>query len=709
MVHLDDRLKDVKGLSPRFLPHLEKLGIHSIRDLLSHFPTRYEDYREQKNISDLIPRESAAIKGRITKVSQKNIYRRRMSIIEAYIEDETGIVRAAWFNQPYVGKLLSEGKEVILKGRVSESKKDLYFSSPLIEDPRLAEKKRPYLLGHYPETRGLTSRGLRYLLDGVIKNIAPIPDPLPSSLLQKISLPDLHSAFTHLHFPRSLKEAEVSRDRLIFDDLLLLQLVNQKTRSRLAKEKAHPIPHTTSELETLLASLPYTLTATQSRSLKEILADIENPHPMNRLLEGDVGSGKTIIALISMLLAARRRFSSFLLAPTEILARQHFDTLQKFFMDLLDEWRINAALITGDETRLFLGKNLVSSPSKRELAHLIEKNEVRLIIGTHTLLEEKWRGKDLALTVIDEQHRFGVRQRAALSGKKSDGIYPHLLSMSATPIPRTLALSIFGDLDLSTIEELPSGRKSVITRIIKKENRLKAYEFIRKEIHLGRQAYIICPRVKKSDDESLAPKDLKDILKYEIKAAEEEFTRLKKEIFQKERLGLLHGKLKNGEKNSIMSAFHSGKIDILVSSSVVEIGVDVKNACVIMIEGADRFGLAQLHQFRGRVGRGQHQSYCLLFTDNESEKSLTRLHSLVESKNGFELAERDLALRGPGELLGDSQTGVPDLVMRSLQNIDLLRLSREAATAIIKSDPDLKNHPLLKSQLSLFESSLHLE
>jgi len=451
------------------------------------------------------------------------------------------------------------------------------------------------------------------------------------------------------------------------------------------------------------------LTESQKKSLREILEDIKKPHPMNRLLQGDVGSGKTIVAAITALIVAENGSQAAFMAPTEVLARQHFQTFKKFFKD----FNKGVALLVSSSSLIFYGDGLESEIKKPDLLKKISSGEIKIIIGTHALIQKNVKFKELALIIIDEQHRFGIRQRAEMADQ-SPKILPHFLSMSATPIPRTLSLTVFGDLNLSIISELPKGRKSIITKIVAPENRDKAYAFIRGQVKKGRQAFVICPRIEPPEENPETAQDVKMVYRgtlsaWETKAVKEEYEKLSKKVFPDLRVGLLHGKLKAGEKTAVMDDFKKGKIDILVSTSVVEVGVDIPNATIMMIEGSERFGLSQLYQFRGRVGRGEHQSFCFLFSESSSQQTLKRLNSLIEAENGFELAEKDLEIRGPGEILGQSQTGLPDLAMKSIQDPKLVKSAREAAESILEIDPDLTKYPDLLARVENFAKEIHLE
>ncbi|MEK7168369.1 MAG: ATP-dependent DNA helicase RecG, partial [Patescibacteria group bacterium] len=585
----------------------------------------------------------------------------------------------------------------------------------------------------YPETRGLTSKMLRFLIQPLLKSIGSLEDPLPEEILKSSNLPDLETSLQAIHFPENISEAISAKKRFAFEDLFFLQLVNFRQRLRLAKEKAYSAEIDLEEIKETLKKLPFELTHSQKKSLWEIIQDLKKPHPMNRLLQGDVGSGKTIVAVLAALSVVRPFGSAqgkqvAFMAPTEVLAQQHYNTFKKIFFDF-DK---GAGIITSSTTRVFYGDDLESDIKKSEIIKKIENGEIKIVFGTHSLIQKYIKFSSLAFAVIDEQHRFGVRQRAELVGRSNEHgvmsnedsklktqnskLIPHFLSMSATPIPRTLSLTIFGDLDLSIIDELPKGRKEIITKIVAPADRDKAYVFIREQVKKGRQIFVICPRIEFApanetgieNDETL-PIDFRKRMWLEIRAVKEEYEKLSQKTFPDLRVMMLHGKMKAKEKTEIMKKFKDGEIDILVSTSVVEVGVDIPNATIMMIEGSDRFGLAQLYQFRGRVGRGEHQSFCFLFADSSSQTTRKRLHSLIEAKNGFELAEKDLAIRGPGEFLGESQTGIPDLAMKAVQNPELVKSGREAAEMILKKDPELKNYPLLKKRLDSFEKKVHLE
>ncbi len=722
MITLETPLENIRGIGPRFLARLDDFGISNVRDLLWHFPFRYEDFSEISKIVDLGVGQQATVQGVIEDIKVRKTWKRHMFIIEATIADETGSVKAIWFNQRFLLAILKKGKLVSLAGKVIQTKEGgIALSHPtyefinkhIIEQEQMT-KHTGRLVPIYPETRGLTSKALRYLIKPILDNLQKLPETLPGEIIKKYKILELNDALRGIHFPEKIDDAREAKERFAFEDLFYLQLINLQERLRLKKQKSHAFNIDLEFVKKLLFEIPFELTNSQKKSLWEIIRDMEKSHPMNRLLQGDVGSGKTIVAVIAAILVARENKQTALMAPTEVLANQHYQTFKKLF----SKFDKGAGLITSSGAKFFYGDNLEVGAKKPDAIKKIKFGEIKIIFGTHSLIQKGIEFNNLGLVVIDEQHRFGVRQRAQLiSGDYN--LAPHFLSMSATPIPRTLSLTVFGDLDVSIIDELPKGRKEIITKIIAPENRDKAYAFIRGQVKKGRQAFVICPRIESAEEEN--QKDLKlfsDWQKWELKSVKEEYEKLSKRIFPDLKVNMLHGKMpaKGGSasggkatKESIMRDFAEGKIDILISTSVIEVGVDVPNATIMMIESAERFGLAQLYQFRGRVGRGEYQSFCFLFTEFKSQNIFKRLRSLIDAKSGFELAEKDLEIRGPGEFLGKSQTGIPDLAMKALQNPNLGKTAREAAVEIINKDPELKNYPQLKLKLDNFQKQVHLE
>lgn len=721
-IKLDIPLIEISGIGPRFLQRLAKLGVKTVRDLIWHFPARYEDFSHIYKIAELEVGQQATVQGIVKKISLRHSWRRHLAIVEATVEDGSGELKIVWFNQPYILNVLRVGRRANFSGRVTYSEEnEIYLSHPAYElVGRNETKHTARLVPIYPETRGLTSKGLRFLTQPILKNIETLDEWLPYEVLKTNGLPEINAALQKVHFPKKIDEALAAKKRFTFEDLFLLQLTNLEQKFRLSKEKAPVIKTDIEHLKKVISELPYKLTLSQKKSLWEIIQGLAKAQPMNRLLQGDVGSGKTVVAALAAVITAENRLQTAFMAPTEILARQHFETLKKLFAGITSINQPLVGLLTSSEAKILYETDLESKIKKSELQEKIKNGEVKIVIGTHALIQKDMAFGNLAFVIIDEQHRFGVNQRAELARQKN--LIPHLLSMSATPIPRTLMLTVFGDLDISTITELPAGRKNIVTKIIPPPGRAEAYEFIRGEVKSGRQVFVICPRIDKAQTNAdnaqnhaeKSPRESasslrKSALLWEVKAVKEEYEKLSKKIFPELKVAMLHGQLKSKDKEKIMKEFTAGKIDILVSTSVVEVGVDVPNATIMMIEGTDRFGLAQLYQFRGRVGRGPDQSYCFLFADSSARTTKERLKAIVKAKNGFELAERDLEIRGPGEFLGESQTGFPDTAMQGLQNIELVKQSRAAALNIIQKDRELKHHPLLKQKLAEFQKAIHLE
>jgi ATP-dependent DNA helicase RecG len=708
---LETSLADVPG-AQRFLPKLKKIHIETVRDLLWHFPARYEDFSEVRPISELEPGELVTIQGTIEDVEVRRAWRKQMTIVEAWINDGRDTIRATWFNQPYLKDTLRPGRLANFSGKVSVSEEgEFYLAHPTYEfiapGSEGHTKHTARLVPVYGETKGLTSKGIRFIVEPLLSRI-DTSEWLPQELLERYDFPDLEDALKNIHYPAKLEDAEAARERFAFEELFLLQLALFRERARIAKTPSEKIPTDIEWLKSVLETLPFELTQSQKQALWDIVKDIALPHPMNRLLQGDVGSGKTAVAALGALIAAKHGVQAAFMAPTEILARQHFETIKKLFRKMPAGEQPAVGLLAAGEAKIFYENDLEGKITKSKFLEKVKKGELKILVGTHALIQKGVNFKNLSLVIVDEQHRFGVKQRAALLERRPS---PHYLSMSATPIPRTLMLTVFGDLDSSRITELPSGRKEIKTEIIPPERRAGAYQFVREKIKEGRQAFVICPRIDLPD---LEGKDLNDLspmelAALEIKSVKAEFDRLSKDIFPDLRLAMLHGKMKPSEKDKVMNEFKAGKSDVLVATSVVEVGVDVPNAVIIMIESSDRFGLAQLYQFRGRVGRGEHQSYCFLMTETDAKTANERLKALVAAKNGFDLAEYDLALRGPGEFMGESQTGLPDVAMSSLKNPELVEETRCAAEEILAADPGFKKHPLLVAKLQEFHTRIHPE
>ncbi len=734
------------------------MGIRTIRDLLWHFPARYEDFTRTYSVAELEPGQMATVRATVEDVHVRHSFRRHMSIVEATLGDASGSIRAVWFNQPYLANTLRPGREANFSGKASISDEgELYLNNPTYELLRLRPGMREgedadgndgqefshtgRLVPVYPETQGLTSRGIRFAIQQAFRRLPPQKEWIPEAILESFSLPPLMDALHAIHFPRTAEEAAAARARFSFEDLFLLQIITLQEKLTLAAQHAPSMSVDLEWMKGLLAMLPFALTPSQKRSLWEIIQDMERAHPMHRLLQGDVGSGKTIVAALAALIAARNGHQAAFMAPTEILARQHFETMKTLFANFEKNREAAAGddaaalptigLLTASSALVRYHDGLESHITKKEATAKASAGAIPIVFGTHALIQRNVAFKNLGLVVIDEQHRFGVHQRAELLGKTAAGhapgatgvLVPHFLSMSATPIPRTLMLSVFGDLDLSLITELPAGRKPIDTKIVPPAERAAAYRFIEKEVAAGRQVFVICPRIDPAEEDAkddggaakgaarpASPARQRALASaLELKSVKEEFEKLSTEIFPDLRVAMLHGQMKAKEKEEVMRQFKDHAFDILVATSVVEVGVDVPNATIMMIEGAERFGLAQLYQFRGRVGRGAHASYCFLMTTTAAHATNGRLKAIVEAKNGFELAEKDLQLRGPGQFFGEQQSGLPDIAMEALRDPELVRHSRDAAAALIKTDPRLARSPALRRHVVEFRAGLHRE
>ncbi|MEK7582955.1 MAG: ATP-dependent DNA helicase RecG [Patescibacteria group bacterium] len=678
MISLDLPIEKLHHVGPRMLPRLRRLGITTVGDLIRHFPARYEDFSNVIEIGAIeTAGEVVSVQGEVVKIETVRSWKKNITITSAMVSDASGGIRVVWFNQPYLEATFPIGTLVSLSGKVGLDKRGLFLSSPGYEKISQAELRHTgRLVPIYPETEGVTSKYLRFLIKPLLDYFTDIPDPLPPDIQTKYNFPDYTSALKAIHFPVKLADAEPARKRFAFEELLLLQLRTLQDRAAMQALAAPAIAFEKELIADFVKSLPFTLTNDQRIAAFEILKDISQPHPMNRLLNGDVGSGKTVVALIAAYQAAHAGYQAIFMAPTELLANQHHATIS----DLIPPG-ISLGLLTG---------------SKK--IH----PDADIIIGTHAIIQKGVTFKKLGLVIIDEQHRFGVKQRMKLI--KEQTLVPHLLSMTATPIPRTLALTIYGDLDVSLIKEKPKGRQEIITRVVPEEKRPEAYAFIEEQIIQGRQVFVICPRIAPSSEGAKSK-----LLLAEMKMVTEEYEKLSKTIFPHRRVAMLHGKLKSKEKDQIMSDFKAKKYDIIVATSVIEVGVDVPNATIMMIESAERFGLAQLHQFRGRVGRGAHQSYCFLFTSSPEIAMTRRLKAMEKTNNGFELAEMDLKIRGPGEFTGTSQSGIPDLAMASLSDLGLIKQAREEAKTLLKDDPTLARYPLLRENLARLQRIVHFE
>lgn len=690
MYSFNTKIKELNRVGSTIASRLARIEIKTVKDIIYHFPFRYENFESGIKIDNLHPGQLVNISGFIELINTKRARRKKMSITEALLSNDSGQIKIIWFNQPYISKNLKAGDFVSLNGKVENDYSGIVMKSPNYEklkSPHL--KKNKEIIPVYPLTANITQKQIRFLISQLKPSIHNIPDWMPSDIVHKYGLLSLSEAIYKIHFPEKHAEIESARRRLSFNELFLIQIHSRMLKSENNKSKAEAIIFKKKETKSFTNSLPFKPTNAQKKCSWEILLDMQKSKPMSRLLEGDVGSGKTLVAAIAILNSALNGMQSVLMAPTEILASQHFQSFKKLYK----EENINIALFTRSDKLL---NNSKKQHKKEEMIELIKSGDADLIIGTHALIQESVSYKKLALSIVDEQHRFGVKQRKELTLKSGDtDTSPHLLSMTATPIPRSLALVLYGDLNVSIIDELPAGRKKIQTNIIPNAKRNDMYSFLRKNIEAGRQVFIVCPLIDISD-------------KLGLKSVREEYDRLSKNTFPDIKMEMLHGKLKATEKEKIMKRFLQSKTKILISTSVIEVGVDVPNANIMLIEGADRFGLAQLHQFRGRVGRGEHQSYCFLCTDNRNQKTIERLKALVKSENGFDLAKMDLEMRGPGEVYGTSQKGFPEMKMATLLDHKAIAETSEAAK-YFDSNNNLANFPLLNEKIKNIQKDIHME
>jgi len=687
MYNLDTSVNKLTRVGNITAKQLNKLDINTVYDLIYYFPFRYEDFSQIVLIKDLQPQQLVTVKGKVILINNHRSFKKRMVITEALLDDDSGTIKIIWFNQPFLIKNIKIGDTLFISGKAELNRLGLQFVSPTYEKTVSQTVNTAKIIPVYSVTEKLTQKQLRFLINLALKSLPLLNDWLPEKIINKYQLLPLVKALQEIHFPSDFKLLDQARYRLKFNELFLIQLQSQLNRQFLSKNQAPPIKFKKKEIKKFVTNLPFTLTNDQKKAAWQILLDLEKKQPTNRLLEGDVGSGKTVVAALAILNIILNKYQAVLMAPTEILAKQHYYSLIKFFND----FNLTIALLTSSDQLI----NNKAKISKKELVEEIKNGQVDLIIGTHALIQASISYKNLGLVVVDEQHRFGVEQRKKIKQKNKNKKSPHFLSMTATPIPRSLALILYGDLDLSIIKELPKGRKKIITKLVAENKREQAYQFIRQEIDKGQQVFVICPLIDASD-------------KLGVKSVNEEFKKLDQQVFPDLKIGLLHGKLKSQEKEKIMKEMKDNKINILVSTSVVEVGIDIPNATIMMIEGADRFGLAQLHQFRGRVGRGQEQAYCFLFTDNYSAKTRQRLLALVKSSDGFALAEYDLKFRGPGEVFGTQQSGLPSFKIADFTDLDLIAITKKEAQEFFTGN-DLTDYPLLVNKLAQLKVIGHLE
>ncbi len=670
MPELKTDIRYIKGIGEQRAKSLAKLDIFTLRDLISYFPRAYDDRRTARKISELRSGESVCVEAMIAAAPTLHRVRKGMELVKTRVVDESGTLDITFFNQIYMRDNLHAGDTYTFFGKVEGEGRRKSMVNPIVEKEG-SRTVTGRIVPVYPLTAGVTQN---FLVKSVEQGLAAcrdlLPDVLPDEVRRAHGLCHIGYAYDKIHFPENKEELAIARRRLVFEELFLLAIGLKKLRKR--REKLTCPPFADTDLTVFYEKLPFSLTGAQKRAIDGVLSDFRAGRPMNRLVQGDVGSGKTMVAAAAMVCAVRNGRQAALMAPTEILAEQHFRGLAPLF----EKMNITCALLTGG----------MGARERRRVLAGLASGEIHIAIGTHALISTDVAYDDLGLVVTDEQHRFGVGQRAALSAKGTD---PHLLVMSATPIPRTLALILYGDLDVSVIDELPPGRQKIDTFSVTGAYRERIYNFLRKEIAAGRQAYIICSMVEQSDT---VPDD---------RAAVTAYTKLLQEqVFPDLRVACVHGRMKPKEKDAVMTAFAAGETDILVSTTVVEVGVDVPNATVMVVEDADRFGLSQLHQLRGRVGRGQHKSYCILISDNKNEDTRQRLKIMAKTSDGFKIAEEDLKLRGPGDFFGQRQHGLPALKVADLScDTALLKEAQNAAHELLRIDPDLSRHPVTQKRI----------
>jgi ATP-dependent DNA helicase RecG len=657
-------LTAIPGIGPKSAETLSRLELHTLADLLQHYPRRYDDYSRLKTIHRLWFGEEVTVLGTVEEIDVRPMRGGKLKLVEAVISDGTGSIRATWFNQPWIAERLPAGRAVALSGKVDQYLGRLVLKEPEWEPLDQQQLHTRRIVPVYPLTAGVSSKWIRRVIHAVVERYAlRLPDPLPEPVREAAGLLPLGRAVQQIHFPDDLATLDRAQHRLAFDEMLLLQLGVLRQKRDWVGLRGQGYRVEDAWMQSFRTALPYQLTGDQEKALEDLRNDLGQDRPMNRLLQGEVGSGKTVVAAVGIGIVAAGGGQSAVMAPTSILAEQHFQTLHELLP--------HAAAVSPDSIRLLIGAT--PEADKESIRRGLSDGSVRVVIGTHALLEEGIQFSSLGFAVVDEQHRFGVAQRAALRQK---GAAPHLLVMTATPIPRSLALTIYGDLDLSVLEQMPAGRLPVETRVLLPAERGRAHRFVQSQIEAGRQAFLIYPLVEESE-------------KVATKAAVEEFDRLRQEVFPGIAMGLLHGRLSAEEKDIAMEAFRRGTTAILVSTSVVEVGIDIPNASVMLVEGANRFGLAQLHQFRGRVGRSGHASYCLLVPDTDNEAENARLQAMEATQDGFRLAEMDLEQRGPGEFLGTRQSGYAELRLARLTDLPLIEKARRVAAEILERDPEL--------------------
>lgn len=667
-MNLESSIKTIKGVGPETAKKLEKLGVQTIHDLLTFWPRRYDDYSEVLPINDIQP-GAVTVKAQIESIKTRRV-RRGMHITEAVIRDPASAIRVVWFNQPYREKYFKAGKDYYFSGLYDFSFNRYILQNPTVEEAKEFTANTARIVPIYPQTKGLDSKVIRKSLSEITGMFQELNETLPSWIIESNSYMNYSEAAYQMHWPENQNKLAQARERIGFEEIFAYVLAGQLSKKQHDAEIALKIEFDTDLAKQYLKALSFELTPAQKKAAWDILQDIDSEKPMNRLLEGDVGSGKTVVAAFAAFVAAKQGVQTAFMAPTELLARQHAQTLA----DLLEPLDINIGLLT----------SAVKGKSRHLLKEQLKSGEVDIVVGTHALLQESVTFKRLGFIVVDEQHRFGVKQRQKLVDKAKK--IPHILSMTATPIPRSLALTVYGELEISLIDQKPNNRLPIQTVIWSPNSREQLYEIIDSEIESGRQVFVVCPLIDDSEGS-------------EVKSVNEEIKRLKQGAFKHRKMSTLHGRMKDEEKIQVMEDFSNKKTDILISTTVIEVGIDIPNASVMLIEGADKFGLAQLHQLRGRVGRAQHQGYCYLIPST-SAKPTKRLRAMESTNDGFKLAEMDLELRGPGAIYGSRQHGKLDLSVANITDIKLIKKAREAANKFIKEKEELSSYPELELRVN---------